>query len=107
MFNVMEANISGAKALRGNRQGEIPGDCRGYRTWHVRREASKNLRGLVGFLTDVPVRVCLYNNKEGRRTTDGESDTSILLSGRESRLRGEGVCSGTQHAQETVRRERG
>ena len=70
----------------GIENGEIPGVCRGQRTWHVQREALENLGDPIGFHIFVRVWVHLYNNKGGRRITDGESDIFIVLRGRASRL---------------------
>ena len=108
MFNVMEANTDGAvgtvmesKMVRFQRSVGVRE--RGmYR--EKRRRTWETPSGSIPF---VPVWVCLHNNKEGLQTTDGESDTFIVLRGRESRSHGKGNDGISQPEKETCTNEKG
>jgi len=102
MFNVMEANTDGAGCtVMESEQVRFQRSAGVRERGMYREKRCRTWETPSGSISFVPVWVCVYNNKEGMQTTDGESDIFILLRGRESRLHGEGICSDTQHAQET------
>lgn len=71
----------------GSRIGETSLTCRGDSAWHVWREVSGTRETHTGSLTSgATARVFPYNRKGVGKTTEWESDTLIVLGGRESRL---------------------
>jgi hypothetical protein len=77
----------------GGRLGETSLTCRGDRAWHVWREVSGTRETHTGSLTSgATARVFPYNRKEGGEATVWESDTFIVLGGRESRPQVPGIA---------------
>ena len=87
MFNVMEANTDGAGCTVMESEKARFQRSAGVRERGMYREKRwRTWETPSGSISYVPVWVCVYNNKEGMQTTDGESDIFIVLRGRVSRL---------------------
>ena len=72
----------------GGRIGETSKTCRGDRAWHVWREVTGTREAHTGsLLSGATARVFPYNRKGGGKTTVWESDTLIVLGGRDSKAR--------------------